>query len=526
MTVSVTGTVVDVTGRKDSREWRAWSPVYREGTGGAVVTYREQDVQVVAGALTARLEPGPCFIQNPDGDRWLVTVPDTDTELWPLIAVAVAIPPGTPADELNAAVTAYFDANPVDVGPEGPPNVLEIGTVVSGPTADATITGTSPTQTLNLTLPKGDKGDPGTPGTSGDWATLTNKPAVIAAGADAATARSAISAQASDSDLTAIAALSPANDDVVQRKSGAWTNRTPAQLKTDLGLTKSDVGLGNVDNTSDVNKPISTATQTALNAKQATSEKGQANGYAGLDSGGKVPVAQLPSSIMEYKGTWNASTNAPTLADGTGDNGDVYRVSVGGTRNLGSGNITFDVGDYAIYNGTVWEKSDTTDAVASVAGKTGVVTLVKGDVGLGSVDNTADAAKAVLSATKLATARTINGTSFDGSANVVLSPQTVSVTNIAAPSIAVANPFAVLNDTALGAAVTGVTVTGTPADGWRMLLRFKDNGTSRTIALGASFRAMGVAIPAATTASKWLVIGAVYNGVDSIWDVVAVGIQA
>lgn len=62
-----------------------------------------------------------------------------------------------------------------------------------------------------------------------------------------------------DSDLTAIAALTPTNDDVVQRKSGAWTNRTMAQLKTDLVLAKADVGLGNVDNTSDVNKPVSTA---------------------------------------------------------------------------------------------------------------------------------------------------------------------------------------------------------------------------------------------------------------------------
>jgi hypothetical protein len=71
-----------------------------------------------------------------------------------------------------------------------------------------------------------------------------------------------------DSDLTAIAGLSPSNDDVIQRKAGAWTNRTPAQLKTDLALVKGDVGLGNVDNTSDANKPISTATQTALDAKQ------------------------------------------------------------------------------------------------------------------------------------------------------------------------------------------------------------------------------------------------------------------
>jgi len=62
--------------------------------------------------------------------------------------------------------------------------------------------------------------------------------------------------------------------------------------------------------------------------------------------------------------------------------------------------------------------STPTAAVASVAGKTGVVTLVKGDVGLGSVDNTADAAKNVLSATKLTTPRTIAGVSFDGSANI------------------------------------------------------------------------------------------------------------
>jgi len=40
--------------------------------------------------------------------------------------------------------------------------------------------------------------------------------------------------QASDSDLTAIAGLSPSNDDIIQRKSGSWTNRTMAQLATDL----------------------------------------------------------------------------------------------------------------------------------------------------------------------------------------------------------------------------------------------------------------------------------------------------
>ena len=61
-------------------------------------------------------------------------------------------------------------------------------------------------------------------------------------------------------------------------------------------LAKADVGLGNVDNTSDSAKPVSSATQTALDAKQSTSAKGQANGYASLGSDGKVPAGQLPAS--------------------------------------------------------------------------------------------------------------------------------------------------------------------------------------------------------------------------------------
>ena len=59
---------------------------------------------------------------------------------------------------------------------------------------------------------------------------------------------------------------------------------------------------------------------------------------------------------------------------------------------------SFEVGDYAIYNGATWEKSDTTDAVATVNGYTGNVTLTKSDVGLSNVDNTSDANKPVSTA--------------------------------------------------------------------------------------------------------------------------------
>jgi len=117
-----------------------------------------------------------------------------------------------------------------------------------------------------------------------------------------------------------------------------------------------------------------------------TSEKGAALGVAELDGSGKVPVSQLPSAIMTYEGVWDASTNTPSLADGTGDAGMVYRVSVAGSQDLGSGGISFEVGDYVIYNGTIWEKSDTTDAVASVNGFTGVVSLDSDDISEGSVN--------------------------------------------------------------------------------------------------------------------------------------------
>lgn len=108
--------------------------------------------------------------------------------------------------------------------------------------------------------------------------------------------------------------------------------------------------------------------QALLDTYQLRSEKGVSNGYASLDSGGKVPISQLPSSIMEYKGTWSAATNTPTLANGTGDTGDVYICNAAGTVNFGAGAITFAVGDYVIYSGSIWQRSSgAVGTVTSVA---------------------------------------------------------------------------------------------------------------------------------------------------------------
>ena len=216
-------------------------------------------------------------------------------------------------------------------------------------------------------------------------------------------------------------------------------------------------------------------------------QKGAVNGVATLNTAGKIPVAQLPNSVMEFKGAWDASTNLPALSDagtatkayraiqdltytadtaglagnnitvtyvdaeitpiaiatlvgtaisvsiqagatdadtiktavelvaaslvditvtGTGTNvqaaqattslrygqdtansGDVYRTSVEGTQNLGSGNITFYVGDFVIYNGSVWQRSPMADGVQSVFGRVGAVSAANGDYTASQVTN-------------------------------------------------------------------------------------------------------------------------------------------
>ena len=115
---------------------------------------------------------------------------------------------------------------------------------------------------------------------------------------------------------------------------------------------------------------------TAISGKISSSEKGAANGVATLDAGGKVPVSQLPNSVMTFEGTWDASTNTPTLADGTGNAGMVYLVTVAGTQDLGSGYQIFAPGDWVVANSSVvWQNSINSNAVVSVNGSTGVVVV-------------------------------------------------------------------------------------------------------------------------------------------------------
>lgn len=107
---------------------------------------------------------------------------------------------------------------------------------------------------------------------------------------------------------------------------------------------------------------------------------GANNGVAALDAGGKVLASELPTGVLSYKGVWNASTNTPVLSNATGSNGWVYKVSVAGTQNLGSGNITLGLGDEVIHNGSIYQVSPSSNNVTSVNGQLGAVVLNTGQI--------------------------------------------------------------------------------------------------------------------------------------------------
>jgi hypothetical protein len=82
---------------------------------------------------------------------------------------------------------------------------------------------------------------------------------------------------------------------------------------------------------------------------------------------------------LTYLGTWNANTNTPTLVSSVGTNGTYYVVNVAGSTNL-NGITDWQIGDWAIFNGSFWQKIDQSNLVTSVNGQTGTVSLGYADL--------------------------------------------------------------------------------------------------------------------------------------------------
>lgn len=184
--------------------------------------------------------------------------------------------------------------------------------------------------------------------------------------------------QYSASDKSKLAAIAPNAVDAagaaaaapVHSVAGLVGTILAAALKTALALVKGDVGLGNVDNTSDVNKPVSSAQATAIGLKLDASTVGAASGVAPLGSDLLIPSSFLPA--LAITDTFTVSSQAAMLAL-TAQKGDVaVRTDLHQTFILATDPAT------TLAN---WTQLQTpTDAVLSVNGKTGAITLGTGDI--------------------------------------------------------------------------------------------------------------------------------------------------
>lgn len=178
----------------------------------------------------------------------------------------------------------------------------------------------------------------------------------------------------------ALAALGPAQEFAVP--AGGTTGQALIKSSStdyDFAWTDIEVGGGTGDvvgpagSTADGDIALFDDTTGKLIRKAVSGDAANLRTFLSVYSTSQVDslLAALTSGL-DYKGAWNATTNSPTLASGTGTQGDYYVVGTAGTTTI-DGINDWAIGDWIVYNGTVWQKIDNTDKVSSVAGLTGPI---------------------------------------------------------------------------------------------------------------------------------------------------------
>jgi hypothetical protein len=197
-------------------------------------------------------------------------------------------------------------------------------------------------------------------------------------------------------------------------------------------------------------------------------------------------VSSIVNAIgaLNYKGTWNASTNTPALASGVGTKGDYYVVSVAGSTTL-DGISNWGIGDWAAYNGTTWQRveggADLNGVNLSVSGTTTLSALTastalaldasKNAVSVtntGTGDNVLATAPTLVGDVTLSTGNLVIGASGKGINTSSAIPVTFNINNTEAARIHASRGVSINNTTDPGAAnlsVSGKIFVNRNADG-------------------------------------------------------------
>lgn len=249
--------------------------------------------------------------------------------------------------------------------------------------------------------------------------------------------------------------------------------------------------------------------QTAVSGKQNAlgftpenaAAKGQASGYAGLGGDGKVPTAQLPDAVLgalKYQGTWDASTNSPTIPAAAAGNKGWYRlVTTAGSTAL-DGITDWKVGDWLVSDGATWSKIDNTDAVISVAGLVGVITDVALKAALAMAISDVAGLQTALDARHLTTA-IASAAEFCAGTDNDKRPTSKTIADALAPSsIAFSSSLtldlATRKDFEIGNLTANLTLANfnNKKPGDRGVIQLKQDGSgNRTLGVGSQFVKLG-----------------------------------
>lgn len=380
-----------------------------------------------------------------------------------------------------------------------------------------------------------------------------------------------------DSDLTTIAGLTATSDNFIQSKSSAWASRTPTQVTADLIVMVGDSGAGGskglvpAPTTGDATKYLrgdatwqtipgggDALTTNPLSQFAATTSL-QLKGVISDETGsGALVFATSPALVTPDLGTPSAGTltnctglpaaglvASTTQAVGFGSielghasDTTIARVSAG-VVSIEGVNIVTESATQTLTNKTLTSPTLTTPALGTPSAGTltncsglpasGLVASTSQAVGFGSVElgHASDTTIARVSAGVISvegvTVPTISSTSTLTNKRITKRIGTTASSSTPTPD---ADSHDIYTVTALAAGATFGAPTGTPTDGQSLIIRIKDNGTARTLAYNAIYRAIGVTLPTTTVISKTIYLGFIYNSADTKWDCIAVAQEA
>jgi len=418
--ITVSGIVneINTTGSLQGETWTDGDTLYLSGTTSGRITNIKPSAPIhtviVGFVVYAHANHGKIFVKIDNGYELEelhdvaptpyvnkgVLYRDTATNLWKSATIGTLLG-YTPA---NAATTLTINGTAYDLSTNRTWNVGTVTSVgTSGPLTGGTITGSG---TIGIT-----QSSAASDGylSNTDWATFNNKQTALngtgfvkISGTTISYDNSTYYLASNPSAFIALTALSATAPLSYDNTTGVFSI-SQATTSTNGYLSSTDWNTFN-------NKQAAGSYITALTGEATASGPGSASVtlstsavtgkiLTGLNLTGGGTIADTDSILqafgkvqnqisglaggVTYQGVWNASTNTPTLTSSVGTKGYYYIVDVAGSTNL-NGITDWKVGDWAIFNGSTWDKVDNTDAVSSVNGFTGAVSLTTSNIAEGT----------------------------------------------------------------------------------------------------------------------------------------------